>query len=257
MLESLEPRKLLSASLSTTGLLKVEGTANPDVIDVHREGTKVIVNVNGHIDQFDLDAVKRIQIFGYAGNDRLVERDLNRPSEIFGGLGNDWMRGAAGNDIFWGGDGHDAMEGGPGADQFNGGGGFDLVTYESRATRVVVSMNGVADDGTPPTAAFVGEHDNVKKDIEALTGGQGNDTLYGNELANRINGAGGNDVVWAGKGNDLLIGGPGNDELHGQDGNDTFQTRDGQVDRLFGGGGQDRANKDDVDQTDSIETFFT
>jgi Ca2+-binding RTX toxin-like protein len=257
MLELLEPRKLLSASLSSTGLLKVEGTAGPDMIDVHREQTHVIVNVNGHIDQFDADAVHRIQIFGYAGNDRLTEHNLNRPSEIFGGTGNDWMRGDAGNDVFWGGDGDDAMEGGPGADQFNGGSGFDLVTYEGRPTRVVVSMNGVADDGSPPTTTFPGEHDNVKKDIEALTGSQGNDTLYGNELNNRINGAGGNDLIWAGKGNDLLIGGPGEDELHGQDGNDTFQARDGSVDHLFGGGGHDRANKDPVDTTDSIEELFT
>jgi serralysin len=257
MFESLEPRKLLSASLSTDGLLKVEGTAGPDVIRVARVGDKVVVNINGVLDEFDLDAVRRIQIFGYAGNDRLTEYELNRPSVIFGGDGNDWMLGAAGNDVFYGGGGHDAMDGRGGADQFNGGPGVDLVTYESRLTRVVVSMNGVADDGTPPTAATLGEHDNVKKDIEALTGGQGNDTLYGNELANRINGAGGNDVVWAGLGNDLLIGGRGNDELHGQDGDDTFQTRDGQIDHLFGGGGHDRANEDDVDVTNSIEELFT
>ena len=253
MLELLEPRKLLSASLSSEGLLKVEGTSGPDMIDVHREQTHVVVNVNGHIDQFDADAVHRIQIFGYAGNDRLTEHNLNRPSEIFGGTGNDWMRGDAGNDVLWGGDGDDAMEGGPGADQFNGGSGFDTVTYESRPHRVVVTMN----DGTPPNATFPGEHDNVKKDIEGLTGSQDNDTLYGNEFANRINGAGGNDLIWGGAGNDVLIGGPGEDEIHGQDGDDTILARDGQHDRLFGGGGHDRANKDDIDQTDSIEVFFT
>jgi Ca2+-binding RTX toxin-like protein len=257
MLEFLETRKLLSASLNSEGLLKVEGTPNADVIDVHREGTHVIARVNDHVDSFGLADVKRIQIFGYAGNDRLTEHELNVPSTIFGGDGNDWMLGAAGNDVFYGGGGHDAMDGGRGADQFNGGLGFDLVTYEARTTRVVVSMNGVADDGSPATAAALGERDNVKKDIEAIAGSQGNDLLYGNELNNRISGAGGNDVIWAGKGNDTAIGGLGNDEIRGQDGDDTLLARDGNRDRVFGGGGRDRGNVDGVDDTDSIEVFFT
>jgi len=257
MFESLEPRKLLTASLSSAGLLKVEGTAGPDVIRVARDGTRVIVNVNGDIDEFDHDAIRRIEIFGYAGNDRLTEHALAIPSTIFGGAGNDWMLGSFGNDVFYGGEGHDAMDGGLGSDQFNGGAGFDLVTYESRTTRVVVSMNGIADDGTPLALAAPGEQDNVKKDIEAVTGGQGNDAIYGNELANRINGAGGNDLIWAGKGNDTAIGGPGNDEIHGQDGNDTLLARDRQRDRVFGGGGRDRGNVDDGDFTDSVEVLFT
>jgi serralysin len=49
--------------------------------------------------------------------------------------------------------------------------------------------------------------------IENATGGAGNDTLIGNELANMLRGGGGAD---------RLEGGGGRDELHGDGGNDTF-----------------------------------
>ncbi|MEJ6484834.1 M10 family metallopeptidase C-terminal domain-containing protein [Nostoc punctiforme UO1] len=48
---------------------------------------------------------------------------------------------------------------------------------------------------------------------DILEGGQGNDRLYGDE---------GNDKLHGGLGNDLLIGGTGNDVLVGGDGNDKF-----------------------------------
>jgi Ca2+-binding RTX toxin-like protein len=259
MMESLESRKLLSASLNAEGLLTVEGTAGNDNIIVRRDGTKVFVNINDQPRrEFSHEAVRAIRIFGLGGNDRLEERELNRPSTIYGGAGNDTMLGSAGNDVFYGGDGNDMMDGRLGGDQFNGGGGIDTVNYESRTTRIVVSMDGNFNDGTPGEGDRPGERDNVKKDIEVLFGGQGNDTLYGNELANRIGGGGGSDTVWAGAGNDTLIGGPGEDKLYGQDGNDTFLTRgDGFKDSLFGGSGEDRANKDEIDVRESVEVLFT
>jgi Ca2+-binding RTX toxin-like protein len=258
MLESLESRRLLSASLTAEGTLVVEGTNGNDNILVRRDGTKVFVNVNDQPRrEFSHDAVRRIRIYGLNGNDRIEERELTRPSTVHGGGGNDFMLGSAGNDVFYGGDGNDTMDGRLGADEFNGGGGIDTVNYESRTTRVVVTMDGTANDGTPATLSTPGERDNVKKDIEVLIGGRGNDTLTGNELANRIHGAGGNDVIYGGAGNDTLVGGPGEDRLYGLDGNDTFLTRDGQKDSLYGGGGTDRANKDEIDFRESVEVLFT
>jgi Ca2+-binding RTX toxin-like protein len=60
-------------------------------------------------------------------------------------------------------------------------------------------------------------------DIENATGGSGNDTITGNDLANillgnggndTINGAGGNDTINGGTGVDILIGGTGNDTIY-------------------------------------------
>jgi Ca2+-binding RTX toxin-like protein len=67
--------------------------------------------------------------------------------------------------------------------------------------------------------------------IERATGGNGNDTIYGNAVANilsggvgndTLSGAAGNDVLYGGAGNDRLIGGTGNDTLVGGAGNDAF-----------------------------------
>ena len=49
--------------------------------------------------------------------------------------------------------------------------------------------------------------------IEAASGGKGDDSLTGNEAANRLNG---------GKGDDALAGGAGRDALKGGGGNDIF-----------------------------------
>ena len=67
--------------------------------------------------------------------------------------------------------------------------------------------------------------------IENLRGSNGNDELSGNDIANRIDGEGGNDLIdgrsgndslYGGLGNDTLIGGAGDDYLDGGAGKDTF-----------------------------------
>lgn len=50
--------------------------------------------------------------------------------------------------------------------------------------------------------------------IENAIGGAGNDTITGNDLANRLEGGGGNDVIDGGLGSDILIGGAGNDTIY-------------------------------------------
>jgi serralysin len=66
-------------------------------------------------------------------------------------------------------------------------------------------------------------------DIENAVGGSGNDTITGNDLANRLYGGVGNDRLIGGNGNDTLDGGANNDTLIGGAGRDT----------LFGSGGND------------------
>ena len=65
--------------------------------------------------------------------------------------------------------------------------------------------------------------------IENAKGGNGNDYLKGNDLANVLEGNNGNDTLEGGKGSDTLKGGKGSDTLKGGSGNDTYiyKTGDG------------------------------
>jgi len=58
--------------------------------------------------------------------------------------------------------------------------------------------------------------------IENAIGGFGADTINGNALANRIDGEGGADRIFAGAGDDTVDGGPGVGYLRGDEGNDTI-----------------------------------
>ncbi|MGK9237365.1 hypothetical protein KXS07_37135, partial [Inquilinus limosus] len=54
-------------------------------------------------------------------------------------------------------------------------------------------------------------------------GGDGDDTLNGDDYANRLDGGGGNDTLSGGSGSDRLVGGTGADTLNGGEGTDTAE----------------------------------
>jgi Ca2+-binding RTX toxin-like protein len=179
---------------------------------------------------------------GLGGLDRLSGESGREV--LNGGLGIDRLDGGEGNDTLNGGDDGDILNGGPGpiddvdglitdTDTLNGGASIDTADYAARSVRIVVDLDGVADDGE------AGEGDNVRVDVENVTGGLGSDTLTGNALANSLNGrsgddrligAGGNDVLTGGAGADSMFGGNGGDDLRGIDfvaGNDTLSAGSG------------------------------
>jgi Ca2+-binding RTX toxin-like protein len=105
-----------------------------------------------------------------------------------------------------------------------GGSGVDLADYHLRTAAVVLRPDNLANDGTGA------EHDNIRSDVENLTGGAGADTLYGSAVANL---------------------------LTGNAGNDTFYSAGDKVrDTLIGGTGTDRAHRDSIDAVNSVEAFF-
>ena len=100
---------------------------------------------------------------------------------ITGGTAANRLDGGPGDDVVDGGDGGDVLVGGiapDGADALSGGPGIDTADYSARTGGVVLSLDGLANDGA------LGEGDNV--DAENLTGGAGVDELVGNGSANHI-----------------------------------------------------------------------
>ncbi len=71
-----------------------------------------------------------------------------------------------------------------------------------------------------------------------LSGGLGNDTLYGNEGNDTLDGGDGDDVLYGSIGKDILNGSSGNDALYGNSGKDILDGGDGD-DVLRGGKGED------------------
>ncbi|HZN66158.1 MAG TPA: hypothetical protein VFB66_12790 [Tepidisphaeraceae bacterium] len=147
MLQVLEARRLLSATLDADGILRVTGTAGSDHIRVgvhalvhdhhhHAPHHQVVVQENHSIQTFDADQVVRVAVDGGAGNDMIVAAHLPKPAVLvggegndvlFGGTGADSLSGGAGSDVLYGGSGDDTLNGGTGRDRLSGGAGDDVL----------------------------------------------------------------------------------------------------------------------------------
>lgn len=109
-------------------------------------------------------------------------------------------------------------------DVLSGGSGQDRADFSNHSTGVAVALDDVANDGA------WGEEDNVKPDVEHLTGSEHGDFLVGSALANRMSG------------------GPGWDRMFGLEGNDALNARDGEKDGMVDcGPGSDDARIDPGD----------
>jgi Ca2+-binding RTX toxin-like protein len=170
-----------------------------------------------------------------AGNDSLDASGLTAArASLTGGAGDDTLTGGAGNDSLSGGDGDDTLRGDAGADSLSGGAGIDEADLSG--TPLAVSLNDVADDGTP------NEGDNVRSDVEdvtADTGAGGTATLVGSEAGNVLAIVGGSGTI---------VGGAGSDQLFGGAGDDSIDARDGFLDRVSCGTGTDAVKADQFDQ---------
>jgi len=144
---------------------------------------------------------------------------------VWGSPLDDLLIGTSGPQTLIGFGSDDTLDGGTGPDILTGGGGAgDTATYESRATPVTATIDGVANDGV------VGENDNVKTDIENLRGGKHNDALtgdgdtnhlFGDDGGDTLNGVGGDDTLDGEGSNDTLVSSPGADDMNGGVGLDT------------------------------------
>jgi Ca2+-binding RTX toxin-like protein len=179
-------------------------------------------------------------------------------NSLSGGAGDDTVTGGQGDDLVAGDDGGDTLSGGLGNDVFDegvdsngtdtlaGGGGNDIVTYGGRSAGVVVTLDGVFDDGQ------AGESDNVGTDIENAVGGAGDNVMTGSGSANDLTGGLGDDILDGAGGDDTLNGGAGSDRLTGGAGNDNVFGDDG-ADTVLEGAGNDNVQAGTSPDVDTLD----
>lgn len=188
---------------------------------------------------------------------------------LHGGRGNDTLVGNGGDDRLFGDEGNDTlivaglqgvtMAGGQNDDtyviqgawaRFDGwqitetaGQGYDtlkvnaqVVTMPAEVERLVLLTGDV---GAQVWGNGIANLVNGSTGADEVHGGGGDDLLYGYDGNDSLIGDAGHDLLAGGIGNDSLTGGSGNDALAGEAGHDELWGNDG-VDRLDGGEGDDR-----------------
>ncbi|NJM29667.1 MAG: hypothetical protein HC855_05815, partial [Rhizobiales bacterium] len=126
---------------------------------------------------------------------------------IMGGWtgGNDRLLGRGGNDLLAGGEGNDQLDGGAGADILDGGNGDD--TYFVQDPDTIFEAAGAGHDTVQSTVNWVlgsNFEDLILAGVASISG-------TGNNLANRLTGNSGNNVLRGLAAFDTLLGGIGND----------------------------------------------
>ncbi|MFO0187232.1 MAG: hypothetical protein ACK55J_11455, partial [Alphaproteobacteria bacterium] len=132
---------------------------------------------------------------GADGNDVFVNPE-NFVGAV-GGIGNDSLMGNSAANTLLGGLGNDSLDGGTGS--------ADWASYANAGGAVTVSLAVGTSSGA--------DGNDVLTRIENVLGGNGNDSILGDSLANLLDGGNGNDTLNGGSGtaNDTLIGGAGTD----------------------------------------------
>jgi hypothetical protein len=232
MIESLEGRKLLAATVSASGgVLTINGDGKVDVINVIETGGSVHVetsNPGGPLTQRDFTGITAIRINGRGAGDTIFYTGNSIGAQIHGdsanqnanpsngnnGGGTGGTRGGTGGT---GGGTGDGNNGGPNA----GAGGADFITVDDAGTgSSVVFGDGGKDDITllrsHNTTVFGGAGDDK---INVNTAGQASSSA-------QVFGQGGRDTVTVYAGTNTLNGGAGIDtliELGGTNSSSSFE----------------------------------
>ena len=176
------------------------------------------------------------RFIGGGGNDDIHGRD-----------GQDALYGGPGNDNLFGDDGDDLLHGGSGNDVIDGGDGIDTATWAFAAPGAnqgeveSTSFGHLEADLVSGNAFFRlfagGQENSVLIGIENIIGGDGDDTIRGDDFDNMLSGGAGDDLLEGRGGNDVLVL-DGNDSANGGDGDDQFVIGLGNMD-IDGGDGID------------------
>ncbi|HEY7689546.1 MAG TPA: M10 family metallopeptidase, partial [Dongiaceae bacterium] len=165
---------------------------------------QLLANAIGGIEHYTFLAAKAVSFTGDDQANRITGTAL--ADKLDGAGGDDSLIGAAGNDSLVGALGADSLNGGAGNDNMNGGDGDDIYVVDSKADAVVDS------GGTDKVESAIGYMLGAGIENLALIGmatiGIGNDLdnqILGNVLANKLDGAGGADILMGGDGNDTYF----------------------------------------------------
>lgn len=207
----------------------MNGGAGTDTVDYSGRSESLTIVIDdqawdGADNEFDNVRTDVEVVLGGSGADHIV-----------GSAGNNILIGNAGNDTLDGAAGNDTLDGGLGKDDLIGGTGDDTASYASRTENLILTLDGVANDGA------AGESDLISTDIEAVVGGSGNDSIVGS--AN-------NDTLAGGEGQDTIVGGLGTDTVDYSSATRTVRvTLDG-----IANDGQTLANNANLVENDNVWT---
>ncbi|MEZ0580716.1 ELWxxDGT repeat protein [Nocardioides sp. MH1] len=221
------------AGSSGDGSDEIRGGRGDDTIDYAARTTPLHVTLDSSVTADDgvvgeHDDLRAVEVVEAGSADDVL---IGGPGdETFdGGGGADTITGGAGDDREYGGGGDDTFLAGSvsdGGDVLEGQDGLDLVDYSARRRAVVVDQDDF--DGPGGGDGETGEGDDVRSTTEAVRGGEGDDTLVGNDFGN---------MIWGGPGNDHLVGRRGYDTLDGGAGDDALDTHDDDASRDYASGG--------------------
>jgi Ca2+-binding RTX toxin-like protein len=139
LIQSLESRRLLSASLSfLDGILTITGDESANSIEFESRfpfvntgepdpaSERLVVHADGQEFIYLMREIAEVRINGGGGDDLIiVGRRILAPVFASGGEGDDTIGGGLGDDTLLGGAGDDVIDGNPGADAIDGGDGND------------------------------------------------------------------------------------------------------------------------------------
>jgi len=162
--------------------LYVSGSINLDKFwFLNSDNTITVIRNNLMVGTFSWALISNVAIAGLDGNDEIDASAVTKPLIIYGGNGNDSIKGGSSTSIIFGNAGNDTLTGNRLGDRIEGGDGNDMI------------FGGSGND--------------------SLWGGIGNDTIDAGSGDDVVYGQDGNDTEFAGPGNDTLFGGNGDDTL--------------------------------------------
>jgi Ca2+-binding RTX toxin-like protein len=249
-----------SSTDPTATVLDVTGGSNVVSTD---DALKAIVFDSTAPGQYYVTGGSSVYVALGSGADSINLYD-NGNDTVQGGNGGDVLGGGAGADLILGGTGNDQLYGGPGPNTLIGGGGNDFIrvagahsegeagTHGGNST--IVDLGGYIGAGTSTLTGGTGNDTLWGYGGDTLIGGTGNSVLHGgtNSLVESGSTAGGSNILGSGStdannantlqggaGADSLYGGGGADTLIAGSGNNTLSSGTGEHQSLMGGSGND------------------
>jgi ELWxxDGT repeat protein/autotransporter-associated beta strand protein len=146
-------RDLVISGSDGDDVIRVRTGVGPDTINVAINGREYQVNIRGTAAL----PIDRIVVYALAGDDDVrVQDDIGISAWLYGGAGDDRLKGGSGNDVLLGGEGSDRLLGGDGRDLLVGGLGGDRLVGKA-GDDILVAGTTAYDNSSEALAAVMAE----------------------------------------------------------------------------------------------------